>query len=357
MSVRTVITSAMALAGTTALIIGCSGSGGGGGPSTSNPLANLGSEITSHMSSSIPSASSLASVGMLSPKAVAGWASANADLKKPGCTQTGQSLKQFALDLLDSDYECVDGNGSYTPSVFGRFSMTMLVLKVIGSNIAFENGAPKVGAHEFTEDVPVEGGTFPVSFDVNVTAVTSDHFDVKITVVGTAGGQTLISGNTIYFKNRNNKTNIMALQDNGSDRISWDVLYWNRSSGAMSYTYASRVDGDDASEVQKIVIEGTGAHTRVGHYMVNAGDHVFFTADFPNAADSTEATVAFEQTGSHAIDSTVYCVDVEDLSEKAAASLRQCSGYQRLEIRCRYQREKLCPDKGSFWCQRSGMAG
>ncbi|ASD64357.1 hypothetical protein [Bdellovibrio bacteriovorus] len=308
MKVKDLVTVSAMFAGTTALIMGCSGGGSGSSPSTTNPLANLSSDITTHMSSAIPTTSASLAQGVIRPKAAAAWDTQTTHMKRPGCSEAAASLKQFTLDLLDSDYECDD----YTPSIFGRFSQTMVILQVVGDNIDFENGAPKMGMHTFTEDVPVEGGTFPVDFSVTVAAVTSDYFDVKINVTGTASGETMISGNTIYFKNRNNQTNIIASEDNGDNRLSWDVLYWNRSTGAMTYTYASRDEDTSAAEVQKIVIQATG-ESRVGHSMHNAGDNVFFTADFANGADSTEGTVGFRQSGMNLITGE-FCVDVSDLS-------------------------------------------
>lgn len=314
MNLNTLYSSGLLLT-TVLLVAGCSSGSGSSTPSTSNPVAALGTEVVGHMKSAVPSMpSSLTfdvSQSEVSPYATANWDTANSNLYSPGCTQNNQSLKSYLHSVLDPEYKC----GDFAPTSFGRFSQSLKVLSVVGAQVPFANGAPAVGTHKVKTTINVEGQSQEVSFDVVVTSVTSDNFDVKLTITSPINF-------VAFMKNRNNVANIVSIETE-MDGVTVksrgiDILYWNKSTGALTYAYASRKDSN--GEIQKLVITADGK-ARIGHYVINQGGNVHLLVDLPAASKSTSASIGFEQTGS-AIDATHFCATVSTM----AASSGACGG-------------------------------
>ncbi len=282
------------------------------GGSAGNPIETLASDVVNYMATATPSVTSASS---LIETMATDWASDNTHLYAPGCSAPGnQSIRNYVRDVLDAGYEC----GEFSPTVFGRFAEEMMVLYIIGSQVPFVNGAPAVGDHEVS--VVLDDSQPPAQFPVAVTAVEdSEHFDVKLRVDND------FMDWTAYFRNRDGHTNLVSYEfsekdDNESTGVS--RLYWNRTSGALTYSYISQNDDVAASgELQKLVITETGA-SRIGHFMVNAGNEPMVLIDAPQGGASTTFSVAFEQGGSNPIGAIGACVNASTGSAEAGF----CSG-------------------------------
>ena len=277
----------------------CSGGSSSTGSSNkddtaTNPMKTLSADVVNHMVGAIPSGSRRATELNI----LATWTGPVTNMPNPGCTGANVSMKDYTLSVLDSDYECDD----FSPTVFGRFSQTMKVLEVIGSQVAISNGVPAVGTHSVTTEVDQGNGLEEVTFNVVITAVSSNaNFDVKVYVADL--------GWTGFIKNRDNVVNFIATEDKGSSSKSFDSLFWNKTTGEMTYTYGNDHQDANNGELQKMVINSTGA-SRIGHYIFNAGNEVRLVADFPQGDDTAIAGLDFLTTG----DAGTFCVDVADMT-------------------------------------------
>lgn len=270
------------------LIMSCAvftGCGSSSNTSAPNPAQQLEAEALSYMASAAPNRSSSALMPADAYEMMTAdpsFLNARTGLKRPGRGGGDDvSVSQYLTDVLDPQYNDGEADAS-APTVFFRFSQELEILKTLGEQVPWSNGAPTPSEEAYTITLPDGGG--------NVTAVITEvednaNFDVKIDIVSLQV--------KALFKNRDNQANIVSIEEKDGSDFSYTRFFWNKATGALAYDY---VTTGTNWEVNRINIASTAGATRILH-LFGTDDYtnrLFMFA--PNGPDSTEFDVSFQRT-------------------------------------------------------------
>jgi hypothetical protein len=272
----------------------CSCGSGSNPPETApNPIDQFSEAALAYMANSTPkgSDSSLLLLSNINTKSFqallssATFTEPKLDFKRPGNGGSPDvSVSQYVTDILNPSY--TDGNPEFpmAPTVFFRFLQELDILKIIGSQVPFLNGAPIVGTHSVKADIAEDPQDNPVTFDVVVTALSgNDRFDVLIeTPFGWRGA----------FRNRGGIANIVGYEEkDGGTHFSYTRFFWNQNTGKLAYDWVSTAD--TLYEVNRLSVAETNGLTKILHIFENTRLYI----EAPNGGNSANFDVSIDFAG------------------------------------------------------------
>jgi hypothetical protein len=154
---------------------------------------------------------------------------------------------------LDAGFERASDR-TYRPTLFGRMDnlLDIMVYMAQTSIPKDADGLPTIGTH--SSPLTVDGITLTIDAEVS-TPSDLTYYDKRLYLKGSAGGSVQFQ-NLIWIRSNSNVLNLMQVdlqdrwdtggasqgQDGTPDRISFNVIQWNRSTGKLAFEHHTGAD-------------------------------------------------------------------------------------------------------------------
>jgi hypothetical protein len=206
------------------------------------------------------------------------------------------NYRDYLKMALDADFGRADGSKTFKPTLFGRLDGLLDILTYMGQTSIPKDsdGLPTVGTHSSPLTIPGMG-TVTIDAEVSTPSVTT-YYDKRMYLKGSAGASTLFE-NLIWLRSSSTALNMLHVELS-SERISINVIQWNRSTGKLAFEHHTGVDDTQGSlSHYRYLIEDSSGKQYFYSFddQSGTGQDYMQIALFSPTATSTEGTVSIRE--------------------------------------------------------------